>query len=67
MSGGISCYMKLAKERFVMKALFKTLLGFLSEAKNKRISYVYETHEVEIIILHRSFDFTDRKLRSIML
>ena len=58
--------MKLVKERFVRKALFKTLLGFLLEAKNVWISNVYETLEVEII-LHRSFDFTARKLRSVML
>ena len=33
-----------------MKALFKTVLYFLSEAKNVRISYVYETHEIEFIM-----------------
>ena len=29
----------------------KTSLDFLSEAKNLQISYLYETHEVEFIML----------------
>ena len=43
---------KLTKERFGKKALFKTVLDFLLEPKNVRISYVCETQEVEFI-MHR--------------
>ena len=45
----------MSKERFGRKALFKTVLDFLSEPKNVRISYVYETHEVEFIMLRSMF------------
>ena len=46
---------KLTKERFGKKALFKTVLDFLLESKNVRISYVCETHEVEFIMLRSMF------------
>ena len=46
---------KLTKERFGKKALFKTVLDFLLEPKNVRISYVCETHEVEFIMLRSMF------------
>ena len=46
---------KLTKERFGKKALFKTVLDFLLEPKNVRISYVCETHEVEFIMLKSMF------------
>ena len=45
----------LTKERFGKKALFKTVLDFLLEPKNVRISYVCETHEVEFIMLKSMF------------
>ena len=54
---------KLAKERFRIKALFNKVLDFLLEGKNVRISFFYETHEGEFIML----DITVRKLRSVML
>ena len=54
---------KLAKERFRMKALFNKVLDFLLEGKNGRISFLYEAHEGEFIML----DITARKLRSVML
>ena len=54
---------KLAKERFRMKALFNKVLDFLLEGKNGRISFLYEAHEGEFIML----DITVRKLRSVML
>ena len=45
----------MTRERFGKKALFKTVLHFLLKAKNVRISYVYETHEVEFI-MHKSYN-----------
>ena len=59
---------KLTEERFWKMVLFKTVLDYLLVAKNVRISYVYETHEEELISLdHCLFDFTAGKLRSFML
>ena len=51
----------MSKERFGRKALFKTVLDFLSEPKNVRISYVYETHEVEFIMLRSMFTWLHGK------
>ena len=42
---------KLTEERFGKKALFKTVLDFLVEPENVRISYVCETHEVEFVMI----------------
>ena len=60
---------KLIKERFGKKAFFKTVVNFPLEAKKVRISYEYETHEVEFIVLSSLFtiDVTASKLRSVML
>ena len=52
---------KLTKERFRKKALFKTVLDFLLEPKNVRISYVCETHEVEFIMLKSMFTWLHGK------
>ena len=52
---------KLTKERFGKKALFKTVLDFLLEPKNVRISYVCETHEVEFIMLKSMFTWLHGK------
>ena len=52
---------RMSKERFGRKALFKTVLDFLSEPKNVRISYVYETHEVEFIMLRSMFTWLHGK------
>ena len=46
---------KLTKGRFGKKVLFKKCLYFLLEPNNVRICYVYETHEVEFIILRSLF------------
>ena len=46
---------KLTEGRFGKKALFKTVLDFLVEPKNVRISYVCETHEVEFIMPRSMF------------
>ena len=51
----------MSKERFGRKALFKTVLDFLSEPKNVRISYVCETHEVEFIMLKSMFTWLHGK------
>ena len=51
----------LTKERFGKKALFKTVLDFLLEPKNVRISYVCETHEVEFIMLKSMFTWLHGK------
>ena len=59
---------KLTKDRFGKEGLFKICLDFLLEPNNVRICYVYETHEVEFIMLRRCLlDFTARILRSVML
>ena len=61
--GEISCYMEFMNkkkdetERFGKKALFRTVLDFLLEPKNVRISYVCETHEVEFIMRRKSLIF----------
>ena len=46
---------KLTKGRFGKKTLIKTVLDFLLEVKNVRISYVYKTHEVEFVMLRSLF------------
>ena len=58
----ILCYMefidektKLTEEHLGKNALFKTVLDFLLESKNVRISYECETHEVEFIMLRSMF------------
>ena len=70
--GEISCYREflneekdetdcMSKERFGRKALFKTFVDFLSEPKNVWISYEYETHEVEFIMLRSMFTWLHGK------
>ena len=51
----------MTRERFGKKALFKTVLDFLLEPKNVRISYVCETHEVEFIMLKSMFTWLHGK------
>ena len=60
---------KLTKGCFGKKTLIKTVLDFLLEVKNVRISYVYKTQEVELIMRRWRclLDFTASKLRSVLL